>query len=203
MGAWAGGLVLGILLAGSQGGTSSAGQDSKPGDGPEPKTPAGEARALVESLEARVKQAQEDLERAQEDLERAREPLATIEEGRNPADERRSPETGDLEGVWRIAGIGGAREGGTFVKPPYDQYKIMTSGHYLWPSFNRDTGEILRSGDGTYSLKDGNDKARVDYSNASDLEAIVGKDYSGTCHLEGKKCYHHGTMPNGAVFDEL
>ena len=79
----------------------------------------------------------------------------------------------------------------------------MTAGHYLWLSFNPQSGVVVRSGGGTYSLKDGVYTACVDYSNSRDLQAIVGQVYSGTCRLDGKLWYHNGTMPNGAGFDEL
>src|SRR5262245_27486454 len=99
------------------------------GDSPAERGVA-EARALVKQLEERVRATEAD-------LKKARELLATVEE----ASQRKSgPNTKDLEGIWRIVSIGGNREGGQFVKPPYDEYKIMTAGHYLWLSFNPQTG---------------------------------------------------------------
>ncbi len=89
------------------------------------------------------------------------------------------------------------------MKPPYDEYKIMTAGHYLWLSFDPHSGKVLRSGGGTYTLDGENYTGHVDYSNADDLRAVVGLGYSGTCRLEGKRCYHYGRMTNGATFDEL
>jgi hypothetical protein len=79
----------------------------------------------------------------------------------------------------------------------------MTAGHYLWLSFNPQTGAVVRSGGGTYSLKDGVYTAHIDYSNAPDLQALVGQVYTGKCRLEGKKYYHYGHVTNGAEFDEL
>ena len=108
-----------------------------------------------------------------------------------------------LEGVWRIVGINGHHQG-EFQKPPYDEYKIMTAGHYLWLSFRPETGEVLRSGGGLYTLKDGEYKARIECSNSADLLApIVGKEYSGRCIIDGDKWYHNGNVPNGAPFDEV
>jgi hypothetical protein len=153
-----------------------------------------EAQSLVRALEARARAAQEDLAEAKELLARL--------EG-SPKTVAAADETASLEGVWRIEGIGGNRNGGNFSKPPYDEYKIMTAGHYLWLSFNPQSGEVVRSGGGTYSLKGGVYTARVDYSNAQDLQAITGQEYKGTCRLEGKLWYHDGNMTNGASFDEL
>ena len=70
------------------------------------------------------------------------------------------------------------------------------------PDFLAETASI-RSGGGSYSVKGQDYTARVDYSNASDLKAIKGVEYKGTCRLEGARCYHYGTMSNGAVFDEV
>ena len=80
-----------------------------------------------------------------------------------------SQDTRSLEGVWHIVSINGNRPGGKFVKPPYDEYKIMSAGHYLWLSFDPGTGKVFRSGGGTYTLEGEKYKAHVDYSNAEDL----------------------------------
>ncbi len=160
-----------------------------------------EARALVKALEARVRSAESD-------LKSARELLARLENAEKPAPaaplELTPIEVPDhrLEGVWRIVSIGG-NFGDEFHDPPYDEYKIMTAGHYLWLSFDRDTGAVLRSGGGAYQLDGDRYTARVEYSNSSDLRAVAGLEYTGTSRIEGDRCYHYGRMPNGAVFDEL
>jgi hypothetical protein len=162
-----------------------------------------EARAMVEVLEAKLRSTELSLKKAK-DL------LAQLEGGgqlalnatpRNDA----KPEEDEgklLEGVWRIVGIGG-NEGGEFRKAPYDEYKIMTAGHYLWLSFNPETGEVIRSGGGVYTLKDGKYTARIEGSRSPDLQAVIGQEYKGTCKLDGKKWYHFGSVPSGGVFDEL
>jgi hypothetical protein len=143
----------------------------------------------VRELEKRVQAAETELKKAKELLR------AAVQGAPN--------NTQSLEGVWRIVSINGNRPGGAFVKPPYDEYKIMTAGHYVWLSFNPQTGKVLRSGGGTYALDGMDYTAHVDYSNATDLRSVVGQGYKGTCLLEGKLWYHYGTMTNGAVFDEL
>jgi hypothetical protein len=150
--------------------------DDKPGDD------------RVKELEARV-------QAAEAELKKAKELLAAAQAAQN--------NTQSLEGVWRIVSINGNRPGGIFVKPPYDEYKIMTAGHYLWLSFDPDTGNVLRSGGGTYALDGETYTAHVDFSNANDLRAVAKQEYKGTCRLDGKRWYHYGTMTNGAVFDEL
>ena len=117
--------------------------------------------------DARVKQLEERVRAAEAELKKARELLAAIRDAEKD-------NTATQEGVWRIVSINGNRPGGTSVKPPYDEYKIMTAGHYLWLSFNPETGQVLRSGGGSYSVKGQDYTARVDYSNASDLKAIKG-----------------------------
>ena len=141
---------------------------------------------------------EERLQAAEADLGKARNLVTALERAQGAGDD-----TPTLDGVWRIAGIDGNRNGGKFSKPPYDEYKIMSAGHYLWLSFDPATGAIRRSGGGSYALKDGVYKAHVDYSMAQDLRGVVGQDYGGKCRLEGKRLYQDGTMPNGAVFDEL
>jgi hypothetical protein len=147
------------------------------------------------SADDRVKDLEERVRAAEFELKKAKELLSAIRSTSNT--------TKSLEGVWRIVSIDGNRPGGTFVKPPYDEYKIMTAGHYLWLSFDPGTGKVLRSGGGTYTL-DGEDyTAHVDYSNAEDLRGVAGQEYKGKCRLDGKRWYHYGHMTNGAVFDEL
>jgi len=181
--------ICSIFLRGDQ---SSLRADDKSSDTASPGV--AEAQALVKALEARARATEAD-------LAKAKELLASLQ-GTLPAAAAKD-ETGSVEGVWRIEGIGGNRSGGEFAKPPYDEYKIMTAGHYLWLSFNPQTGEVIRSGGGTYSIKGGVYTAHVDYSNACDLQAMTGQEYKGTCRLDGKLWYHDGTMTNGAVFDEL
>ena len=162
-----------------------------------------EARALVAVLETQLRSSESNLKKASE-------LLARLEGTEEPAPKAalskdasiRGDETQLVEGVWRIAGIGG-NVGGNFRQAPYDEYKIMTAGHYLWLSFDPKTGKVLRSGGGVYSVKDGKYTAKVECSNSGDLRAVIGQEYTGTCKVEGKKWYHFGRMPNGAVFDEV
>jgi hypothetical protein len=79
----------------------------------------------------------------------------------------------------------------------------MSAGHYFWLSFDPDTGRVLRSGGGVYSIKGGKYTAHIECSNSDDLRALIGQEYKGTFKLEGEKWYHYGRVPNGAVFDEL
>ena len=188
---------LGLALAGMARATA------EPSQRLEADQVAVQARALVNALEARLRSTESSLQKATQllaelegDRQPAHEPTAVKDSGSKDDDGKL------VEGVWRIAGIGGNR-GPAFEKPPYDEYKIMSAGHYLWLSFNPETGEVLRSGGGVYTLKDGTYTARVECSNSEDLRAIVGQEYKGTCKVEGKKWYHFGIMSNGAGFDEL
>jgi hypothetical protein len=142
-------------------------------------------------------------------LKKARAELAELE-GKKPAKEANpkqaaanpvDDETKLLEGAWRLVGV---KDGnGNYVDAPYIQYKIMATGHYLWLSYDRETGRVLRTGGGSYSLKDGVYTARVEYSNAADLRGIAGQEYKFTCKIDGDKWYHEGPMPNGAYVDDL
>lgn len=190
--------TLGMLLLGIARGRVQAGE--------KPDAPArsvAEARALVASLEAQLRDTELRLKDAKDSLGR-------LERGEKPAPEADEKEaavpegggTGLIEGVWRIVGIDGNKDG-NFKEPPYDEFKIVSAGHYLWISFELGTGKVLRSGGGTCSVKDGVYAATIECSNSADLRAIVGKKYVGTCRVEGKKWFHAGKVPNGAVFDEL
>jgi hypothetical protein len=97
------------------------------------------------SADDRVKELEDRARAAESELKRAKELLSAIRSTSNT--------TASLEGVWRIVSIDGNRPGGTFVKPPYDEYKIRTTGHYLWLSFDPETGKVLRSGGGTPSSR--------------------------------------------------
>jgi hypothetical protein len=161
------------------------------------------ARDLVESLEARLRSTEADLKEARSllaRLERGDKPLLKPEAkevAEPPADD-----SGLVEGVWRIVGIGG-HETGVFQKPPYDEYKIMSAGHYLWLSFDPATGKRLRSGGGSYSIQDGKYSAKIECSSSEDLRSVIGREYTGTCRVEGNKWFHFGKVPTGGGFDEL
>jgi hypothetical protein len=183
-----------VLLAASRGRAQAT---EKPG------ATLAEARARVEALEAQLRATEAN-------LKKAKELLARLEGGENPSpkeEPKKGVDAGEdqtdlVEGVWRIVGING-NPSGNFQKPPYDEYKIMSGGHYLWLSFSPETGKVLRSGGGEYSIKDGKYTAHIECSNSDDLLAIAGLKYQGTFKLDGKKWYHFGRVPNGAVYDEL
>jgi len=69
-------------------------------------------------------------------------------------------------------------------------------GQNLWLSFAQEW-ELIRSGGGTYALKDGVNTAHVDDSNATDLREIVGLGGHGTFRPGAS-----GGLTEGAVFDE-
>jgi hypothetical protein len=162
-----------------------------------------EARALVAQLEGQLRATAAN-------LQKAKELLAQLEGAETPAPKAGPKKDADgvedqtslVEGVWRIVGING-HESGMFQNPPYDEYKIMSAGHYFWLSFDPDSGKVLRSGGGVYSIKDGTYTGSIECSNSDDLRASIGQEYKGTFKLDGKKWYHFGHVPNGAVFDEL
>ncbi|SIO62432.1 hypothetical protein SAMN05444166_7045 [Singulisphaera sp. GP187] len=170
---------------------------------PGAETVVAEARVLVTELETQLRTTAMNLKKAKQRLarlERSAEP--SPKEELNPVADAGADQTDLVEGVWRIVGVNG-HEGGNYQKPPYDEYKIMSAGHYLWLSFSPETGKVLRSGGGEYSIRDGKYKAQIEYSNSEDLLVLAGQEYKGTFKLEGKKWYHFGKVPNGAVFDEL
>jgi hypothetical protein len=189
--------ALAVVLFGA--GRAGARADGKP----EAARGVSEARALVSSLE-------DQLRATEASLKKARDLLARLEGAAAPAAAPKKDagagadgdQTGLVEGVWRIVGVGG-NNGGAFRKPPYDEYKIMSAGHYLWLSFDPATGNVLRSGGGEYRIQNGTYTAFIEYSNSDDLRALIGREYTGTFKLDGKKWYHAGTVPNGAEFDEL
>jgi hypothetical protein len=203
----AGWLVLGILpalgvasLVFERGGArATETSQGKPAD----DQALAEARALVRTLEARLRSTEVSLGKARElvaDLEGK--PIAAGPVKAGAVADSDEDDTNRVEGVWRIVGVNG-HASGEYRKPPYDEYKIMSAGHYLWLSFNPDTGEVVRSGGGTYSIKGGVYTARIECSNSADLRAVAGGEYKGTCRIDGKKWYHYGSVPSGAGFDEL
>lgn len=199
---WSGALaVAGLVTALVAGGSPRARATVAEGRSDEVEATA---RALVSQLEARLRSTEASLEKARAvvaELEgKASRPAPITAPA--PAPQLRPGDGKDLEGVWRLVGIRNG-EGETFTKAPYEQYKIMTADHYLWMSFEPETGKVLRSGGGSYTLKDGTYSAHVDYSNSEDLRAIAGQDYTFTCKLDGNLWYHAGPMPNGARVDDL
>jgi hypothetical protein len=190
---WAGlgiGFALAVVLLGP--GRGRAQEADKAATG------LAKARAMVAELEAQLRTSESNLKKAKELLAR----FEGEEKARRDNAGDGEDQTDQVEGVWRIVGLNG-NNGGEFQNPPYDEYKIMSAGHYLWLSFDPDTGRVLRSGGGVYSIKDGKYTARIECSNSNDLRALIGQEYKGTFRLEGKKWYHYGKVPNGAGFDEL
>jgi len=164
-------------------------------------------KAEIEDAKKEVERLESHFRAAETSLAKARARLASLSAAARVAvpellDAFGNPPDKKLEGVWRIVGINGHNQG-EFQKPPYDEYKIMSGGHYLWLSFRPGTGEVLRSGGGVYTLKDGAYTARIECSNSPDLLSIMGKEYSGRCMIDGDKYYHNGHVPNGASFDEV
>jgi hypothetical protein len=162
-----------------------------------------EARAVVKTLEARLRSTEASLGKARElvaNLEGKPITVGPVKAGAIADSDE--DDTNSVEGVWRIVGVNG-HTSGEYRKPPYDEYKIMSAGHYLWLSFDPETGEVVRSGGGTYRIKGGVYTARIECSNSADLRAVAGGEYKGTCRIDGKKWYHFGSVPSGAGFDEL
>jgi hypothetical protein len=191
-------LTLGALLFGFERGRARASERLTPDE-----EGVAEARALVNALEAKLRSTEASLKKAKEVLAQLEGAGQAAEKPITKNDALPADDEGKLlEGVWRIVGIGG-NESGVFQKPPYDEYKIMTAGHYLWLSLDPDTGKVIRSGGGVFTLKDGKYTAHIECSNAPDLQGVIGQDYTGTCKLDGKRWYHFGKVPSGGVFDEL
>jgi hypothetical protein len=196
------GLALGLGVMSIAGGLRHALAAEGPDAAPPAPAAVEPARALVAQLEAQMRITESSLRRARE--------LLTSLEGGNPSPQPvqdqgaglRDGDGDDVVGIWRLVGVRGGK-GGEFHKAPYEQYKIMTEDRYLWMSYDPDTGRVLRSGGGTYSLRDGTYTAHVDYSNSADLKAIAGQEYRFTCKIEGNQWYHAGPMPNGAYVDDL
>jgi hypothetical protein len=202
-GIWAGlgiALVAGLVLIGGARGKADAPEGAGPGS--QADGTVATARALVAKLEAQMRSTESS-------LRQARELLAKLEGGgssRRPIASRganlRDGDGSDVEGIWRLVGVGNGK-GEEFYEAPYIQYKIMTANHYLWMSFDPETGRVLRSGGGSYTLKDGTYSAHVDYSNSADLRGISGQEYTFRCQIDGDRWYHRGPMPNGAYVDDL
>jgi hypothetical protein len=203
----AGWILLGIALTLGVAPSGLTDRRARGGESPNVETgddqAVADARALVEALRAQLRSTEASLAKAKVLLAELEAKSGTILPADGPKiDSPKEGESNRVEGVWRIVGING-HDGSDFRKPPSDEYKIMTAGHYLWLSFDLKTGDIVRSGGGTYSIKDGVYTARIDCSRATDLRAVAGLEYRGTSKVEGKKWYLYGHVPNGAVFDEL
>ena len=115
----------------------------------------------------------------------------------------READEGDLVGIWHLVGER-KREGDEFHKPPYEMYRLMTPNHYLIISFDPKTGKDFHWAGGTYSLKDGKDTGRIEYSDREDLQAVIGKEYKFTSKTEGDRLwYFAGTLSNGVRLDNI
>jgi len=107
-----------------------------------------------------------------------------------------------LTGVWRVKGerYAGEKE---YRDVPYVQYKFLADGRFLWASYDRGTGEVLRTAGGTYVVKGDKYVERIEYANAEDLRGMIGVYLEFTLTVKDGKWRHTGKVPNGAVVDEL
>ena len=103
-------------------------------------------------------------------------------------DEAKVAERGPLEGTWEQ----------TFQDaPPYRQVKLINKSHFMWATYDRDTGVLLASAGGTYTFDGETYKEKVEFGSPGIPAELIGEEQTFTVDLDGKTWKHEGTMSNG------
>lgn len=102
------------------------------------------------------------------------------------------PERGRLEGSWQYTFVG---------HPELDDIKILNQDRWVWSVFVRDTGELLASAGGTYTLRGNRYHETVEYASPG-YGGLLGKTQAFQITLHRNQWHLSGTLTNGAVVDE-
>jgi hypothetical protein len=107
-----------------------------------------------------------------------------------------------IEGAWKVVGVK-AEGQDDYQKVDYNQYKLVTNGHFIWAASDPNSGAMLNAAGGTYTIEKNQYTERIQYAQTYDLRALVGKDQKFTWKVEGDKWFHTGTLSSGQQIDEL
>lgn len=100
-------------------------------------------------------------------------------------------------------GIAGTWEHVSGDMSEYRQIKLLTGTHFVWATYERDTGMLVASAGGTYEFDGHTYIERLDFGSEAFLLDLIGRDQVFAAKLEGDEWYHEGTLTSGAEVREV
>lgn len=100
----------------------------------------------------------------------------------------------DLEGTWECR---------VEASSPYRELKILNDTHFVWVTFDRATGNPVRTGGGTYGFDGTIYTETVEFAGPDLAPGIVGKTHRFLADLDGGRWRHTGILENGAPVNEV
>jgi hypothetical protein len=85
----------------------------------------------------------------------------------------------------------------------YTTYKHITPVGFIWVSYDKITGTIIRAAGGTYTLKGNIYTEKIEYGIGKDFEVIKKSEPSFTAEVDKDQWYHKGRLANGQTIDEV
>ena len=89
------------------------------------------------------------------------------------------------------------------IPQTYTTYKHLTPSGFVWLSYDKISGRIIRAAGGTYTLNGNTYIETIEYGIGSDYEIIKNSKPSFTANIDGDKWYHSGRLANGQTIDEI
>lgn len=108
---------------------------------------------------------------------------------------------GKIVGTWRLVSAKFGGKESPLAKETIT-LKHVTGTHFTWMSYDGGTGQISRTGGGTYTLTDKYTE-RAEYGFGKDFEVIKGKEHAFSCRVEGNNWHHTGALANGLEIVEV
>jgi hypothetical protein len=87
--------------------------------------------------------------------------------------------------------------------PRHRQVKILNGTHFVWVTYDRDTGRPLKLGGGTYTFDGEHYVETYEYGSPGLPEELVGKKQEFTALIDGDRWHHEGTLTNGFSVREV
>ena len=108
----------------------------------------------------------------------------------------------DLIGTWKQVSM---KVNGIVNPIPqaYTTYKHITSAGFVWLSYDKISGKIIRAAGGTYTLNGNTYTETIEYGIGSDYEIVKNSKHSFTANIDGDRWYHNGKLANGQTIDEV
>ncbi len=100
-----------------------------------------------------------------------------------------------LEGTWELVSGQQLPEGSRDVK-------IISRGHFIFVAYNKNTGEPLYTGGGTYTLNGTSYTEHVDFMSDQISTGMIGKDQPFSVQIEGDKFIQTGVRSSGQSLKE-
>jgi hypothetical protein len=75
--------------------------------------------------------------------------------------------------------------------------KRLNRTHFVWVTYDRDTGLPLLMGEGTYTFDGKRHVESCEYCSPGLPQDLVGKEQEFTAEIDGDRWLHEGTLTNG------